>query len=230
MKAILLIAANYIREQRWVVLSLALYPPAMLVFLRILEPQLNVSDLHGFLQQQASFAVLFAIVFAAAAINQDRRSRRILGILSKSVRRSQYIAGLLLGVWGFVAIYVASGLITLALISANAIGYGVRLIVPAYIAAMAASAVTMFFTTFLPPFFATLVAGIFLGLPAILEMFHIRYADYIMPTFVLMRDLAVGQDQPLQPEFLLLATGHAIFFWIMASLVFSWRDIAVPIE
>lgn len=230
MKPVLLIGLNYVREQRWVVLSLALYPPAMLVLLRAFDAHLTPGDLSAFLQQQASFAVLFAVVFAASAINQDRRSRRILGVLSKAVRRSQYIAGLLLGVWLFIAIYAGAGLLTLAVISRDSAAHGFRLMLSAYVAAMASSAVTMFFTTFLPPFLATLVAGIFLGIPALLQMLRIPWPNYAAPAFVLMRDITLAPDYHLRPDILLLAVAHALVFWVLASVVFSYRDIAVSIE
>ncbi len=230
MRSILLIGTNYLREQRWVVISLALYPPAMLLFLRIMDAHLNEGDFNAFMQQQASFAVLFAIVFAAAAIHQDRRSRRILGILSKAVRRAQYIAGLLVGVWLFILIYAGSGLMTLTLMSAGSAGRGSRMMLSAYVAAMAASSITLFFTTFLPPFLATVLAGIVLGFPALLAMARLRVPDYAAPAFVLMRDITMTSEHTLRPEILLLAVGTAFAFWLLASLIFSYRDIAVAIE
>lgn len=230
MLAILLIAGNYVREQRWVLIGLTLYPPGMAVLLRAFDADLSASDLLVFIQQQASFAVLFAVVFAAAAIHQDRRSRRILSILSKSIRRSQYIAGILLGVWSFIAIYDASAILTLQLVAPASAAYGIKLLVPAYFAAVASSATTILFTTFLPPFFATIVAGIVLGLPAILEIFHVHAPVYVSPSYFLLLDLTVGREHVFRPDLLLYALAHSLVFWVLASIVFSYRDIAVAIE
>jgi len=230
MIAILLIAANYVREQRWVLIGLALYPPGMAVLLRAFDADLSASDLLVFIQQQASFAVLFAVVFAAAAIHQDRRSRRILSILSKSIRRSQYIAGILLGVWSFIAIYDASAILTLRLVAPTSTAYGLKLLVPAYFAAVASSATTIVFTTFLPPFFATIAAGIVLGFPAILDILHIHAPAYLSPSYFLLLDLTVGREHVFRPDLLLYALIHSLVFWALASIIFSYRDIAVAIE
>lgn len=230
MIAILLIAWNYVREQRWVLVGLALYPPGMAVLLRAFDTDLSASDLLVFIQQQASFAVLFAVVFAAAAINQDRRSRRILSILSKSIHRSQYIAGILLGVWSFIAIYDASAIMTIHFVAPTSAAYGLKLLVPAYFAAVASSATTILFTTFMPPFFATITAGIVLGLPAILDLIHVHTPIYVAPSYFLLLDLTVGREHVFRPDLLLYAVAHSIFFWVLASIIFSYRDIAVAIE
>ena len=230
MIAILLIAGNYVREQRWVLVGLALYPPGMAVLLRAFDTDLSASDLLVFIQQQASFAVLFAVVFAAAAIHQDRRSRRILSILSKSIRRSQYIAGILLGVWSFIAIYDASAILTLRLVAPTSTAYGLKLLVPAYFAAVASSATTILFTTFLPPFFATVAAGIALGLPAIFDIFHLHVPAYLSPSYFLLLDLTVGREHLFRSDLLLYALIHSVIFWVLASIIFSYRDIAVAIE
>jgi hypothetical protein len=230
MTAILLIAANYVREQRWVLVGLALYPPGMALLLRAFDTDLSASDLLVFIQQQASFAVLFAVVFAAAAIHQDRRSRRILSILSKSIRRSQYIAGLLVGVWSFIAIYDASAIFTLYVVAPSSAAYALKLLVPAYFAAVASSATTILFTTFMPPFFATIVAGIVLGIPAIFDLLHIHAPVYLSPSYFLLLDLTVGREHGIRPDLLLYAVAHSVIFWALSSIVFSYRDIAVAIE
>src|SRR5205807_1067840 len=85
------------REQR-ILLSLML---AYVVLgggtLAVLPHSPEVDDVIFLVKQHAAYAVLLGVALASTAIHNERKSRRILAVLSKGITRGQYLAGLLLG-------------------------------------------------------------------------------------------------------------------------------------
>ncbi|MBZ5574044.1 MAG: hypothetical protein LAO09_19440, partial [Acidobacteriia bacterium] len=105
MKPVLLIAVNFVREQRWPILVLLLWV-LVLAFLGLATDAARQSeDLLFVFKQVAVYVVAFSVFFGSSAIFNDRRSRRILGVLSKAVGRQQYLSGLVLGITLASAIY-----------------------------------------------------------------------------------------------------------------------------
>jgi len=98
-KPVLLIAVNFAREQRWPILTLLLWV-LLLAFLGLVtDIQRQREDLLFCLQTRRCIRARLQRIFSAArAIYNERRSRRILGVLSKAVGRQQYLSGLVLGV------------------------------------------------------------------------------------------------------------------------------------
>ena len=98
MKPVLLIAINFAREQRWPILTLLLWV-LLLAFLGLVtDIHRQREDLLFVFKQDAIYVLAFSVFFGGSAIYNERRSRRILGVLSKAVGRQQYLSGLVLGV------------------------------------------------------------------------------------------------------------------------------------
>ena len=98
MRAILLIAINFVREQRWPIFVLLLWV-LLLAFLGLIaDIQRQREDLLFIFKQVAVYVVVFSVFFGGSAIHNERKSRRILAVLSKAVGRQQYLSGLVLGV------------------------------------------------------------------------------------------------------------------------------------
>ncbi|HEY7615705.1 MAG TPA: hypothetical protein VH744_02805, partial [Terriglobales bacterium] len=98
MKPVLLIAVNFVREQRWPIFVLLLWV-LLLAFLGLVtDVAREREDLLFIFKQVAVYVVAFSIFFGGSAIYNERKSRRILAVLSKAVRRQQYLSGLVLGV------------------------------------------------------------------------------------------------------------------------------------
>ncbi len=93
MKPMLLIAFNFVREQRWPIFVLLLWV-LLLAFLGLVAdiPRMR-EDLLFLFKQVAVYVVAFSIFFGGSAIYNERKSRRILAVLSKAVRREQYLSG-----------------------------------------------------------------------------------------------------------------------------------------
>src|SRR5690348_1880111 len=104
MRPILLVAGGLVRQQRWyVVLLLGWVGASAVIFAspRGSSPE----DLMFFLHQQAVYGGALTVFLTCGALHNERRSRRILGVLSKAVTRAQYLCGLFVGSLAISAMY-----------------------------------------------------------------------------------------------------------------------------
>ena len=157
MKAVLLIAINFAREQRWPILTLLLWV-LLLAFLGLVtDIQKQREDLLFVFKQDAVYVLAFSVFFGGSAIYNERRSRRILGVLSKAVGRQQYLSGLVLGVTIACAVYCFALGMTGSWTLGGA-GFPIArvwfLMVCLVAACTLAGTVACTFSTFLNPFFA----------------------------------------------------------------------------
>ena len=98
MRTIFLIAVNFVREQRWPILVLLLWV-LLLAFLGLVtDVHRQREDLLFIFKQVAVYVVVFSVFFGGSAIHNERKSRRILAVLSKAVGRQQYLSGLVGGI------------------------------------------------------------------------------------------------------------------------------------
>ncbi len=56
-------------------------------------------DVVFYVQQQAIYICVFSAFLAADAIHNERKSRRILLVLSKAISRGEYLLAIILGTW-----------------------------------------------------------------------------------------------------------------------------------
>src|SRR5437870_507112 len=89
-----LITANFFREQR-ILLSLMLaYVVVGGGTLALLAQAPDADDVVFLIKQHAAYAVLLGVTLASTAIHNERKTRRILAVLSKGISRWQYVAGM----------------------------------------------------------------------------------------------------------------------------------------
>ena len=122
MMAMVLIAANFLRENRWPIVVLLVW-----IVLTALaaggfgRDHTAADDVVFYVQQQAIYICLFCTFLAAGAIYNERKSRRIVLVLAKAVKRSDYLLAILLGT---LELAVAAGVLFRSLLSlANSSGY-----------------------------------------------------------------------------------------------------------
>ena len=96
MKPVLLIAINFVREQRWPILVLLLWVLLLAFQGLVTEIPRERDDLLFIFKQVAIYVVVFSIFFGGSAIYNERRSRRVLAVLAKDVARHQYLSGLVM--------------------------------------------------------------------------------------------------------------------------------------
>jgi ABC-type transport system involved in multi-copper enzyme maturation permease subunit len=237
MKAILLIAINYVREQRWPIFVLLLWI-LLLAFLGLIAniPR-DRDELLYLFKEVAIYVVVFSIFFGGSAIHNERKTRRILAVLSKAISRQQYLSGLVLGVTLSCSVFCLSLGITGSWTLGQA-GFPISqvwfLMLCVIAACMLAGTVALMFSTFLNPFFgASATAIVLLGLPAVAGRVLSSGWESVLPVYSLaMIVLKSSFSDPGSVSWFPvgLAVVETIAFWVLAARIFAYVDIAVALE
>jgi len=235
-KPVLLIAINFAREQRWPILTLLLWV-LLLAFLGLVtDIHREREDLLFVFKQDAVYVLAFSVFFGGSAIYNERRSRRILGVLSKAVGRQQYLSGLVLGVTIACAVYCfalgMTGSWTLGSASFP-ISHVWFLMVCLLAACALAGTVALMFSTFLNPFFAAGATAIVLGFPALAGHLLGPRWDLVIPVWELGATVINSSfDSPGTASWLVVALAGAetVAFWLLSARIFAYVDIAVAVE
>ena len=236
MRTVLLLAMNFLREHRWPVLLLF----GWIVLLAMASadlgrPRAVPDDVTFYIVQQAIFICVFSAFLAADAIHNDRKSKRILLVLSKAVTRGEY---LLAPLWGTVVAAIAYSMVfwlCASWLTDRAAVSGANLwsiVLLAIGGSLVAAAIALFFSTFLNPYIAVAATVLLISAPGAFHAQHHHWSAWLpgFPLFVQIVSFKPALDWTLNWRTLLLAVPHAAFFWAMAAVLFNRRDIAVPVE
>lgn len=236
LRGIALIAVNFVREQRWPILVLQIWVLALAALGLLVDGKNNRDDMLLMFKQLALYGVAFSVFFGGSAIYNERRSRRILAVLAKSIRRRDYLSGLLLGV------ALAAGLFCFVLGFTGTWNLGqVGMPIPflwylmlcLFSACVLAAAVALFYSTHLNPWMSALLTGLTLGLPGAAAYQMGGAWGYILPVASLMRILvkaSFAQDQIISWWPIVIAWIESAILWAAASWVFARVDVAVSVE
>ena len=234
MIAVLLIAGNFVRENRWPLITLLAYVGIFGGAMSLVSDA-SLDDTQFFLRSVGVYGLAFTGLMAASGINNERRTRRMLAVLSKAIQRRQYLTALLLGVMCNAAVYSAAvgaiGMLALSrhAHSATKVWELVALLFASFLLAASAA---LFYSTFLHPLMAAAAAGITLAtLGAVGRVLGAPW-DQILPAYSLTDAMVnfslLGWRVPWMAA--VWAVVHSFVFWMLATIVFSRRDIAVAIE
>jgi ABC-type transport system involved in multi-copper enzyme maturation permease subunit len=234
--AVTLIAGNVLRENRWPILLLFLWiTMGPLIFGGFGGERVDAADVAFYIQQDAIYIVIFSAFLASHAIHHERRSRRILLVLSKAVSRSGYLMGMLLGIMLIATISaLALGVCSSWLASESGLPRdGLWLIVPLLLvgSALVVSCV-VFLSTFLHPLLAVTLSIPLLTAPALANPINPAWYAWA-PGLRLLKNLLSFGFQPawtLAWNALPAALIEAALFYTLAALIFLRTDIAAPIE
>jgi ABC-type transport system involved in multi-copper enzyme maturation permease subunit len=237
MSPTILIAANFLREQRWVLVALV----ASVIVLSALASwdtaHTALDDVLYFLKQQALYGVAFSVFLASAAIHNDRRSRRILAVLSKGITRREYLAGLLLGVWAASFVYcVAMALAGVVVFPRARVPQPSSwiIIVGLLLVSMLTSAISLLFATMMPPLLAALSTALTLGAMSAIAN-AIPVTAFVLPTFPILKMIvafspATRLRWSMALPYMIVTLVEAIVAFVLAARVFAVRDVAIPVE
>jgi hypothetical protein len=227
----LLIAGNFVRENRWPVLLLILWGVGSGIA-AAMSVGSSLDDALFFLKQQAVYSVFFTVFLSASALYNQRRSRRILAVLSKGIERYEYLAGIVIGFSGISLLYsIALGLTgawTYSRSGSSPLGI-LPLVVMLLVASILAGTVALFFSTFMNPLFTLLSTSLVLGSSA---MFG-RHTPWLLPAYQLMEEVTsfTFHGSTRYPVIALLAAiAETVLILAAASAIFGRKDIAVSIE
>jgi ABC-type transport system involved in multi-copper enzyme maturation permease subunit len=234
----ILIAFNFLREQRWPVIVLMVWVLASSIAVGYGSGNPAAEDVVFFVKTQAVYGIAFIAFLSASAIYNERKSRRILAVLSKGISRRSYIFGLLLGVLIAGAAYCAAmgAMGALMFGSLGRPSYNMWLLALVLMTCFTVtSTVAMFFSTFLSPLFSTVATALALGTPALAAQVVGPTWSRLFPVYYLMdwilkfsESTHAAWGQVLGSVFWALL--DSTLLWLVASWLFSQRDIAVPVE
>ena len=236
MRPVLLIAVNFAREQRWPILTLLLWV-LLLAFLGLItDVHRQREDLLFVFKQDAIYVLAFSVFFGGSAIYNERRSRRILAVLSKAVGRQQYLSGLVLGVTIACVVYCFALGMTGSWTLGEA-GFPISRVWFLMICLVAgcalAGTVALMFSTFLNPFFAAGATAMVLGIPALAGHFFGPQWGYVIPVWELGATVVNSSfDSPGTTSWLpiVFAGAETVAFWLLSARIFAHVDIAVAVE
>ncbi len=236
MKAIALIALNFLRQRRWPVLLyygwIALSAMAAGDFGR---SRPVTADVAFYAQQQAISICVFSMFLAADGIDGERKSRRILLLLSKSISRAEYLLAIILGAWVLAVSYAVAGAVFGNWLAARAMLPSAPLL-PLFIVIIAGAlifaAVAVFCATFLNPYFAMFCTLVLFAAPLPFHYYRHPWAVWWPGFPILVQFLKFNFHSEWAPEWMaVIATLlESVTFWGLAVAVFGRRDIAVPVE
>lgn len=230
MKPVLLIGVNFVREQRWALIALLAYVVVFAGGIAIAGGQ-SQEDTLFLLRSTSMYGLAFSGLIAASALHNERRSRRILAVLSKGIERGQYLAGLLAGVAMAALVYCATlvGAALLATHAAAGLGEFTLLLLSLY---MYAAVVAMAFSTFMPSLFAAICAGLLLaGEGAAGHMLGGVWRTALPAESLVQAAVNFGSSDWVMPWGACVSgVAHAVVFWAIATAIFKRRDIAVAVE
>ena len=234
MRAIVLIGINFVRTQ-WI--ALAVMCAYVLGIGGIYRVHTQRDEILFFLRWHAGYAIFFATMIAIPALQTERKTRRILAVLSKGIHRWQYIGGLLCGC------AIISALFCLLIgVTAAWLGQQGRIPVDGLVPIMTllfcccvfAVSVALFFATFLHPLLAIAATSAVLALPLFVLQLGWRVVWAFFPAGALFRTLWTSfQFRSLGNSLntlIVSAIFQAVLFWIAAALVFSRRDVTISPE
>ena len=194
-------------------------------------------DMEGFqliFKQQASYGLLFSVFLCLSAVYQERKSRRILAVLSKGILRSEYLAGQMLGTALFSLIYFAALNLEMRWFGFR-FGFDPRsegVIFASLIAAIVAGALALVCGSILHPYIAAAVCGLLLAVPGSVGRFVPPVSPLFPVSHVLYGIFSFNFEQGWQAGWLFLpfALVHLVAIWLVGSALFHRTDVTVSLE
>lgn len=232
MLPILLIAGNFVRTQWLVVTIMCSYLVGITWVFSVHEQR---AETAFFLQWHSLYVLFLAVTLAVSAIQAEKKSRRIVAVLSKGIHRWQYLAGLLTGCGMIVAIFwwlIAGSMLVLYRQSGYSIHGLPLLILALFCCCLAASSVSLFYSVFLHPLLAGMASAGTLLLPYLLRPAERGYLAELFPV-VAAAGLLQRFELNAAGETWTIALGAlvwALAFTTAGVAVFNRRDVTTAPE
>lgn len=234
MRSILLIAFNFARMQWLTLLIMVVYLVSIAGAFALNQQN---QEVLFFLRSQPLYVMFLALMMAIPAIQADRKSRRLLAVLSKGIHRWQYLGGILggcafiTGVFSFV-IWVTTYVLS---VRGGEETTGLWLLAGAlFVSCITIAAAGLMYSTFLHPLLATGAATITLALPVLFATQGID-VHLMRPFFPVawLGDFIVHYEFGNVRGLWTVIDANAImaiFFWIAGATIFARRDVTISPE
>ncbi len=229
---VFLIAATFVRSQWLVITIMAAY---LLGISGIFAMHQQRTEVAFFLQWHSFYVLFLGMMVAIPALQNERKTRRIIAVLSKGIHRWEYLAGILCGcafISGVLCLLVAEITLWLCRQGSYPTGSIPPLVIALFTCCIAASAVGLFFSIFLHPLLATIASSATLLLPWVVEGTGVRPAPLLFPITAIANTMKEFHFQPVQGVWSIAVAGvvYAGVFLAAASAVFNRRDVTTSPE
>lgn len=224
---ILLIATAFVWQNRWLLMAFVCWPVLLGAFTWSPHRVANPADVTEVVQQELFYGLAVIAFLASSAIHNERRSRRIVTILSKAVSRSQYLLALLLGALVFAAAYflMMAAVFLLIMRSSTLLAGSAGVLFSGFVASFWISSLALAVSTFLHP----LVAGSLAGAAGFAPLALKQHALLLFPLTTLL-----GNVDPFSSEISLpaisVSCAEAIIFLLVGAEIFARRDLSAAVE
>lgn len=236
MRPVALIAANFVREQRWPLFFLLIWVVGFTVFGFFVDSQDAAEDALMIFKQLAFYGVVFGVFFGSSALHSDLRSHRIFAVLSKAVSRGQYLAGLLAGIALALGTFCScTGFSAAWVLGRHGLGFAQLWwgIFALFTACMLMAALAVCLSVFLPPLFAAIGSGFLAGLPVVLALRSGGSLRLAIPVYALLEPLLEADFNAISHA----SVGTITLGWLETALlafaaakIFSRRDVVTGTE
>jgi hypothetical protein len=227
MKSSLLLASDTVRQNRWLLLAFVLWPFLLGAFVWSPRRHAQIDDVAAIVQQELLYGLAIAAFLSSSTIRNEERSRRIIGVLSKAVTRWQYLLGILLGAIVSAAIYfmtVGLGVLWLIGSTPSILRYVAFLALNGVVAAGWIAACALMLSVFLHP-----VVSAAMALAAAYARFAVSPGEDVLPA-LRPREYLLVNFGILHNWLIFAVLSEVVIIFILASKLFSLRDVAVSIE
>jgi len=229
MRAVLLIAMNYARMQWVTILVMTVY---LVGIAGVFNLNQQSQEVLFFVRSQPLYVLFVGFMLAIPAIQTDRKSRRLLAVLSKGIHRWQYLGGLLCGCGMITATFsllIWAIAYTLCVRGGHSTA-GLGLLAGALFAVcVTAASAGLLYSTFLHPLLATGAAAVTLLLPYTPDGLRFHSLKPLFPVAWLLDIIVHYQFGGAAGLWRLIAAAIAlaILFWIAGAAIFSRRDVTI---
>lgn len=234
MRPILLIAGNFIRMQWLIVVIMTIYVAGIAGVFSLNQQS---QEVLFFVRSQPLYILFLSLMLAVPAIQTDRKSRRLLAVLSKGIHRWQYLGGILCGCTLLCAVFslLIWGTAYILFLREDRSTSGLSLLVLALFASCAAAAAAgLFYSTFLHPLLATGAATItlLLPLPLAAKGMDMRMTRWFFPVADMVNQVVDYQFGAVDGLWTIIITAaiFAVIFWVLGAIIFARRDVTISPE
>jgi hypothetical protein len=235
MRPIWLIATSFLRQNLLAICVLLFY----IIFFSVVFTFIphRKGELEGFsliFKQQATYGLLFSIFLCLSAVYQERKSKRILAVLSKGILRSEYLAGQILGAALFAVIYCGALELEMRWFAFR-FHFEPRtegVIFATLIGALVASALALVCGSVLHPYIAAVVCSLLIAAPGGLAKVIPPLSPLFPVSHVFYGIIGSNFEKGWQAGWLFLpfALLHLLAIWLVGSALFHKTDVTVALD
>lgn len=223
------IALHILRQNRWLLILLALWPCAIALVLLIPKGHLDTSDIQALMQQEGIYGVALAAFQAGALFRNEQRSRRIIQILACDVSRGKYLIAMLIASLLPLVLYLGGFLFSGYLLTdaANAPMTGIYAVaILIGLLGIWTSCVALLLSLVMPALLASAGSLLLLGALFWLKM---PPGQLLAQAYSITAGGDLGDPRDLMTP-LAISAGEALIVFVVAWIVFSRRDLNLIAE